>query len=186
MRISLSCIFEHPFSPPLIRAHTLLASKKKKKILLPSSPSLERLCPVVAFLISAAQTNKPHTSCFDKHTQHTHKTKTKTKSKKMSQKSEQPPKAEEATPTHAHKHIDYSVRFSFFSFRSLSLARAGSLFNSKIALVFCSAHASSAYFFRSSLSSLSLSLSRAPSSRSLRGTMVQVIPLQLIRTDQER
>ena len=160
MRISFSFIcFEHPFSPPLIRAHRL-ASKKKKNSPPPPRHRSSGLCPVIAFFISTAQTNKPHTSCFDKaHT--THNTKTKTKSKKMSQKSEQPPKAEEATPTHAHKHIDYSVRFSSF-FLSLALARArGISFQFKIRPRFLVRHTPRPRIFLGALSPLSPSLSRA-------------------------
>ena len=163
VRISFSFIcFEHPFSPPLIRAHRLASKKKKNSPPPPRHRSMSGCVQSsIAFFISTAQTNKPHTSCFDKaHT--THNTKTKTKSKKMSQKSEQPPKAEEATPTHAHKHIDYSVRFSsFFLSLALARARAESLFNSKIALVFLVRHTPRPRIFLGALSPLSPSLSRA-------------------------
>ena len=159
-----------------MRPHTTTLSppsKKKTHLLLSNRSSC---CCVwsslfkINRLLVTHNTNKPHTPVAFVKSTHTHThththTKTKTKSKKMSQKSEQPPKAEEATPTHAHKHIDYSVRFSFFSFGSFSRSLArGISFQFKNRPRFSrAAHASSAYFFRSSLSfSLPLSLSRAP------------------------
>jgi len=137
VRISFSFIcFEHPFSPPLIRLSPQTRVEKKKKILLPLLAIARAVC-VQSSLFSSRllkQTNLTPAALI-KHTQHTTQ-KPKPKVKRCLKNQSNRQRRRKRRPRTRTSTSTIRCVFLLFSFRSLSLARAGSLFNSKFALVF--------------------------------------------------
>lgn len=185
MRISLSLLFyflstRHPFL--LLTFDSSPLALKKKIHLLLCVASLVIALPRLTHERTRANQQTSHQLLKKHNTRTTHTQKPKPKVKRCLKNQSNRQSRRKRRPRTRTSTSTIRCVFLFFPLaRSRSLAR-GISFQFKNRPRFLVRHTPRPRIFLGALS-LFLSLAR---SRSLRGTMVQVIPLQLIRTDRER